>query len=128
MSPILERQLRELVDRFGGAEARGLPSRTTLVSVPGVPLPPGWSSEHTSVHFLVPVGYPLAALDCFWAGNDLRLASGLVPKNAAADNVIPEAGFMGLWFSWHLTGPWDPNRDTLSSWMNVIADRMRRPQ
>jgi hypothetical protein len=41
--------------------------------------------------------------------------------------VIPETAESGLWFSWHLQG-WNPNRDTLSSWMNTIADRLRRLQ
>lgn len=128
MSPVLERQLRDLGERFAAAGTRELPSGTVLVSVPAIPLPPGWSKASTMVHFLVPPAYPFAALDCFWADNDLRLANGNAPQNAGADNAIPEASILCLWFSWHLTGPWDPNRDTLSSWMNVIVDRLRRPQ
>jgi len=128
MSGILERQLSELGERFSAVEHRRLPSGTTLVDVQNVALPPGWSAGLTRVRFLVPVPYPFAALDCFWADNSLRLANGAPPQNAGADNVIPETSEAGLWFSWHLTGPWDPNRDTLSSWMNTIIDRLRRPQ
>jgi hypothetical protein len=128
MSAILERQLCDLDARFGGVEHRRLPSGTVLVQVPDVPLSPGWSAPRTGVRFLVPAGYPFAALDCFWADNSLRLAGGAVPQNAGADNMIPEVGEAGLWFSWHLACPWDANRDTLSSWMNTIIDRLRRPQ
>lgn len=128
MSPIFDRQFRDLGDRFGGAEARPLPSGTLLVSAPAVSLPQGWSANNSNVHFLVPAAYPHATLDCFWADNRLRLAGGGMPQNAAADNIIPEAGIAGLWFSWHLTTPWDPNSDTLSTWMNVVLDRLRRPQ
>jgi hypothetical protein len=128
MSGILERQLGQLGERFGAVEHRRLPSGATLVSVADIPLPPGWSAPCTRVRFLVPPGYPFAALDCFWADNSLRLDGGATPQNAAADNVIPDAGEPGLWFSWHLTGAWDANRDTLSSWMNTIIDRLGRPQ
>jgi hypothetical protein len=125
---ILERQLGELGERFGVVEQFRLPSGNLLVTVQAYPLPPGWSAERTVVRFLVPPAYPFAALDCFWADNDLRLANGAVPQNAGADNPVADAGYAGLWFSWHLASPWDPNRDTLSSWMNTIGDRFRRPQ
>lgn len=125
---ILENQLRDLSDRYPALEATRLSSGAHLISVSGVPLPGGWSKTVTSVRFLVPPAYPFAALDCFWADDDLRLADGRVPQNAGAGNVPPETGTPGLWFSWHLVQPWNPNRDTLSSWMNTIYDRLRRPQ
>jgi Prokaryotic E2 family E len=108
--------------------AEKLPSGTTLVTISAVPLPPGWTKATTSIRFLVPAGYPFAALDCFWADPDLTLAGGRIPQNAAANNSIPEKGEQGMWFSWHLAQPWNPNRDSLSSWMNTVADRLRRLQ
>ncbi|WP_375461437.1 E2/UBC family protein [uncultured Enterovirga sp.] len=125
MNAIVERQLAQLRERFGRVEAAVLGSGTILVTVGAVPLPPGWSAAATSVRFLVPPGYPFAALDCFWADAGLTLARGGAPQASGA-NPIPEVGQGGLWFSWHLTGPWDPNRDTLSSWMNTILDRLRQ--
>lgn len=80
--------------------------------------------EATSLRFLVPVGYPYAALDCFWADQALRLATGGMPQNAAI-NPIPESGEIGLWFSWHLRQPWSSNHDTLSSWIACINERLR---
>ena len=94
--------------------------------VPAVPLPPGWSKSASGVRFLVPVAYPFAALDCFWADEELRLASGQLPASSGSPNPIPETGQSGLWFSWHLVGAWNPNRDTLSSWVNTIHDRLRQ--
>jgi hypothetical protein len=126
MNAILDRQLEQLRERFGAVNTALLGSGTTLVEVPNVPLPPGWSAPSTSIRFLVPPGYPFAALDCFWADTGLTLAGGGTPRNSGA-NPIPEVTQQGLWFSWHLTSPWDPNRDTLSSWMNTILERMRQP-
>ena len=125
---MLEAQLADLKARYPGAEATRLPSGTTLVTVPDVPLPSGWSKAKTAIRFLVPAAYPYAALDCFWADTDLRLAGERMPMNTGAGNPIPEVGQPALWFSWHLAHPWNPNRDTLSSWMNAINDRLRRLQ
>lgn len=124
----LDAQMQRLRERYGDVGAETLPSGTTLVTVSTVLLPPGWTKPATSIRFLVPPGYPFAALDCFWADPDLVLEGGHLPQNAANTVPIPENGGQGMWFSWHLTEPWNPNRDTLSSWMNTIADRFRRLQ
>jgi hypothetical protein len=123
---ILDRQLSDLKERFGHVETLRLPSGTILVSIPSLSVPPGWSAGSTTVRFLVPAAYPFAALDCFWTDEGLRLADGAMPQNSAVGNIIPETSVSGLWFSWHLQGPWDPNRDTLATWVNVIIDRLRQ--
>jgi len=125
---VVDLQLRELRERYPGTEAQALPSGGLLVTVPGVPLPVGWTKRMTAIRFVVPAAYPYAALDCFWADVDLRLAGERMPQSAGAPNPIPETGAQGLWFSWHLAHPWNPNRDTLSSWMNTVNDRLLRPQ
>ena len=125
MSGVVTMQLDELRERFGEAHAQAMTSGTMLVTVPGVRLPRGWSKTSTTIRFLIPPGYPHAQPDCFWADADLRLASGAIPQSSGL-NAIPEATEQGLWFSWHLTTPWNPNRDTLSSWMNSINDRLGR--
>ncbi|RJF90314.1 E2/UBC family protein [Sphingomonas cavernae] len=125
MSGILTMQLEQLRERFGDVQSRPMASGTTLVAVRGVHLPEGWSKASTTIRFLIPPGYPFAQLDCFWADADLRLTGGAMPQSSAP-NGIPETTEMGLWFSWHLTGAWNPNRDTLSSWMNVVIERMRQ--
>lgn len=124
---VLDAQLENLRDRFPQLEARKLSSGTTLVVVPEVRVPDGWNKTRTTIQFLVPAGYPYGALDCFWADSDLRLADGRVPQNTGA-TPIPEVGPGGLWFSWHLAKPWNPNRDTLSSWMNTVLERLRQRQ
>ena len=107
MPGILDMQLEQLRERFGDVQTRRLPSGTTLVIVPGIRLPEGWSMPSTTIRFIVPPGYPFGQLDCFWADPDLRLAHGGVPQNSAM-NPIPETPEPALWFSWHLTGPGIP--------------------
>jgi len=125
---LVDKQLEDLKRRYEGATFRILPSGTRIVTVPHITLISGWNKSQTTVRFLIPSAYPYAALDCFWADNDLRLANNQLPQASGADREIPEANETGLWFSWHLTQPWNPNRDTLSSWMNTVNDRLLRVQ
>lgn len=122
-----EVQIDELRQRYAEVCTQPLPGGATLVTIRSVLLPAGWSKTSTSIRFLVPAGYPFAAPDCFWADNDLLLAGGRTPCNSGNNNTIPETAESGLWFSWHLQG-WNPNRDSLSSWMNTIVERLRRLQ
>jgi hypothetical protein len=120
----LEAQFARLREEYPKAAATPLPDGTTLISVPDVPLPSGWTSDRTNIAFVVPVGYPAARLDCFFADPMLRLAGGGLPMNAAP-NVIPHLNEPRLWFSWHLS-TWNPLRDTLKTYVDVIRHRLGR--
>lgn len=122
----LEGQLGRLQKAFPGSRARALPDATVLVTVPSVPLSTGWSQVTTDVSFVVPVGYPMARPDCFYADVGLRLANGNLPMNTAPQQ-IPHSEDTCVWFSWHLT-TWHPTRDTLLTYVRVIQDRLNRPQ
>lgn len=121
---LLEEQLEVLRSQYPDVAVRHLPSGAALVVLPHVPLAEGWSKKSTAVSFLAPVGYPHAKPDCFWTDADLRLASGATPANTAG-NPIPEINEGGhLWFSWH-TAQWNPNRDSLLTYVNVVKNRLR---
>jgi hypothetical protein len=99
----------------------GAADESLLVSIPAIRLPTGWSQPFTPVWFLVPVGYPAAQPDCFWAAADLRLETGAPPSNAGAQQ-IPVVELHALWFSWHLAN-WNPATDTLSTYARFILRR-----
>jgi len=122
MTTVTQQQLVELT-AARQAVFRQLPSGATLVTITGEPLGQGWSQTSTDIRFLVPVGYPMARPDCFWADQSLRLANGAMPH---ASNVqqIPEAAETALWFSWHVAH-WDPNRDSLVTYLYVIRTRLK---
>jgi hypothetical protein len=73
------------------------------------------------VRFVIPVGYPAAQPDCFWADENLRLASGAIPTNAAAQ-MIPGTAELALWFSWHFSG-WRPSQDDLMTYIRFVLMR-----
>lgn len=93
-----------------------------VIEVPGVMLGPGWCRAATRVWFVVPVGYPGAQPDCFWADADLRLATGGLPQNSGPQ-PIPGTTHQGLWFSWHLAS-WRPATDDVCTYLRFILRRL----
>jgi len=95
-----------------------------LIRVPQYALPAqGWNAPTTTVYFLAVPSYPLARPDCFWTDPQLKLASGGPPQNTSINNSHggPESL---LWFSWHVA-KWDPNHDTLLTYLKVIDRRLQ---
>lgn len=120
---LLQDQLARLAEVHPGVTLTELPGGQSLVHVPAVPLAkPGWSKDSTAVWFVVPVGYPQAAPDCFWAEAPLMLATG-APPHASNVQPVPGLGQPHVWFSWHVQR-WNPNRDTLLSWVYLIRQRL----
>lgn len=124
MNPV-ELQFNILKEYIPSATLQVLADGTYLISVPYIQLPDGWSKPSTAIHFIAPVGYPLARPDCFWADPDLLLASGSQPQNTGISS-IPNLASQHLWFSWHL-GSWNPNDDNLMTYINVIKNRFKQP-
>lgn len=118
---ILEEQLRSLTSVFPGASLLPADGGASLIVVPNVALPSGWSQPSTTVYFLAPAGFPMARPDCFWADASLRLASGGIPQNGGI-SPIPGRGEPLLWFSWHLQS-WNPVADSLLTFLRVIQNR-----
>lgn len=126
MSSIAELQFESLKEAYPGSAIQALSGGTWLVRVPDISLPAGWNQPVTTISFVVPVGYPAARPDCFYADLALRLASGMMPASSGLQPV-PDAGAQQLWFSWHV-GSWNPGRDTLLTYVRVIRDRLNRAQ
>ena len=119
---IIEVQLAELQREFPSATAETRPDGSSLITIHGVALPRGWSQATTSVHFLAPLGFPMAQPDCFWADENLRLAAGGLPKNSGVQ-APPFSVGQKLWFSWHVS-QWNGSRSTLRSFVGVILNRL----
>jgi Prokaryotic E2 family E len=126
MTPI-DHQLAQLSAAFAGARAEKQSNGAYNVEIPGYVLPSGWNTPTATIIFQAPPGYPGAQPDCFWLEADskqpIRLANGGTPQASNDSNPIPGGGPRGTWFSWHL-GKWDPNRDTLLSYVHVIQQRL----
>lgn len=115
-----------LREREPDLHVEALPDGSRVISIPAVPLPPGWNKPQTAVHLVAPPGYPFAQPDCFWTEQDLRLSTGALPQNANLTNPIPHLGTPMLWFSWHLQ-VWNAARDDLTTWLTVVRQRLAQP-
>jgi hypothetical protein len=111
----------QLTASYPGATIIDGADGTSVVVLPVVRLPPGWSVPTTPVWFVLPVGYPAAQPDCFWADPELRLANGALPDNSGSQ-VVPIVQVQALWFSWHLTG-WRPSHDDVTTYARFISRR-----
>lgn len=122
---IFEEQFAVLQEQYPGSTHCPGEGGVTVVTVPNVTLPAGWSKPVVTVKFAAPVGYPLSQPDCFWADRDLLLASGAMPQ--ASNHTNSPDGQSLLWFSWHV-GKWSPNSDSLLTYMKVIERRFQAVQ
>lgn len=119
----LEVHMERLRTRYPAAVIQNVEAGS-VISVPGVTLPAGWSKALTTVHFWAQPGYPYSKLDCFWADPDLRLASNAMPHATGFGNG-PAMLAANVWFSWH-TDHWNPGRDDFLSWMASIRERLNK--
>lgn len=123
---ILDDQLRVLQEEYADASFQPLQDGSYVLTIPGVKLPDGWSEPQTIVKFHIAPSYPHGRPDCFWVEPKLRLKNGAQPQNTNIQ-TIPGTSDAWLWFSWH-PNQWNPNRDTLTTYMNVIRERLKRAQ
>jgi len=123
---ILEQQFQELVGKFPGARCDPIAGGSFVITAPNFLLPNGWTLKVTTIRFIVPVGYPMGRPDCFWTDAQLRIEGNRVPQNTG-DNPIPGGPSPLLWFSWHVQS-WNPNSDTLLTYLRVIEKRFRQLQ
>ncbi len=96
---------------------------TSVVSFHAL-LPPGWNKASTQISFVLPVPFPAAQPDCFYADADLRLATGTMALNSG---IQPLGGVPRVWFSWHVAG-WSPQRDNVSTYIRFIERRLNDPR
>ena len=129
MNPIFAEQFEALKGSYNGvpidASHSPLPNGAHLVTIENVKLE-GWNRSHAKILFVIPPGYPAAQPDCFWVEpGGLRLQNGATPQASNDSNPIPgETALRSTtWFSWHLQS-WNPNKDSLVTYFQVIKQRL----
>ena len=122
MNPV-EAQFEALREIYPNAVRQPLSDGSSIVTVPNVAVPEGWTARETTIRFQVPVGYPMARPDCFWTDESLMLSGGRLPQNTGP-TPLPGGGAPTpqRWYSWHVTH-WSANSDTLITYVNVIRKR-----
>jgi hypothetical protein len=127
--PLIAEHAEKLRRLHPGLRITEMPSgvaQAVLVEVPDVELPDAWNRPTTTVRFLVPLAYPAAPPDSFWADAGLALRDGRPPQGSRVQ-PLPGSAEPLLWFSWHVQ-QWNPNVHTVSSFLQVVKNRFRTPQ
>lgn len=86
------------------------------------PLPSRYNKSRTRLLLRIPRSYRFGKPDMFWTDSDVRLASGALPRQASAEQVL---GKEWLRFSWHAQ-KWDPSRDNLRSYLAFVEDGLSK--
>lgn len=107
--------------KYSNVSLTVLGNGTFLVKLEGFALPSGWKPQRTNVYFLIPTGYPVARPDTFWTESNVSLESG-APVMNTGNNQQPGVPAGLKWFSWHPSS-WNPSRDTLLTWVEMIRRR-----
>lgn len=119
---IVDDHIARLRREFPQAQLVTRPDGSALVRIPDYPLPAGWNAPTTEIVFLVPVGYPMAQPDTFWASDTLRLSIGSMPANSQLN-----ANYGGqkplVWFSFHPSA-WNPQLDDLYTYAKLVRRRL----
>ena len=117
---LVDQQVAAASSQRQGLAIHALSDGTRVVSYEAR-LAAGWSKPLSQIRFVLPVPYPAAQPDCFFADSDLRLANGAMPVNTG---MQPLNGVALVWFSWHLTA-WSPQQDNLLTYIRFIESRLR---
>lgn len=123
-SPTLDAHFKRLQARYTDTTLTPLPSGAALITLPNRPLPDGWAPSSATLHFIAPVGYPVAAPDSFWLAPNVTV-KGAVPTNSSVGQTIPEGNISAHFFSWHLeAGRWLANEHDLLTFVSVCLKRL----
>jgi len=118
-----ELQMEAVRERFPASSLTANADGSWTVEVRDVPLDPQrWSQSSTTMRFILPVGYPAAKPDCFYADPELRLRGGAMPQ-ASNIQALPHSGINQLWFSWHVDY-WNAARDSIFTFVRVVQVRL----
>ena len=84
-----------------------------------------WDSDKTDLLVIAHPTYPNAKMDMFWVNPSISLKSGKAVQ--AADTTESKLGINWLRFSWHVQ-TWNPGKDNLMTYLDVVNDRLRRDE
>jgi len=119
---IAQQQFEKLKSVHADAAYSNLSDGSSLIVVPNISLPAGWSHISTTVRFHLLPAYPNAKPDCFWTDASLKLSSGSEPQ-ASRIQPAPGSAEQLRWFSWHIS-MWSPNKDDLLTYLAAIKTRL----
>lgn len=83
-----------------------------------------WSRNMVDLLVVAHPSYPNAKMDMFWVDPPLTLKDGREPKSVSTVNKCSRNWQQ---FSWHVN-TWNPAKDNLITYLDVVNDRLRRAE
>jgi E2/UBC family protein E len=118
---LLDRQLKRLKDSYPSAVVEHRQDGSALLTVPDLPMPPGWDRPRITISMILPAGYPTAKPSGFETAHDLQLADGRTPTAGRGDHTID--GQRYAHFCWQPSQQWENDEHEL--WKRVKFALMR---
>lgn len=87
-------------------------------------IPKIWNRDVVDLLVVAHPSYPNAKMDMFWVDPPLTLKDGTQPKSVSTVN---KCGKNWQQFSWHVN-TWNPAKDNLITYLDVVNDRLRRAE
>ncbi|SRR6266700_2173624 len=133
MNPYIEDGIDRLRSRWPQAHYEHGKHGGSLIIIPSIILPCGYQETICTVLFEAPPGFPGCVPNHFFTDIDIHLRNGRCPERTYCWHPTLEQGNFpaniwpawrrAMWWSWSLQG-WNPNRDSLYTFMRVVERRL----
>lgn len=120
--PRVTNEIERVKESFPTTQVTVQPDGSIHIEIPNVPLPPGWNKSEATILIIVPIGYPQARPDGFYADSDLRAQNGAKVPDGSGQVQI--AGRNWTRFCWQPT-TWDMSRDNLWKYVKLALSRFK---
>lgn len=117
--------LNEHIDllKAQGFEIEIIDGQEICIIIKNYAIPRGkWSRDTVDLLVITHPSYPNAKMDMFWVDPAITLQNGTSPKAAG---IVSKCGRNWQQFSWHVS-TWNPARDNVITYLDVVNDRLRR--
>ena len=115
VTSLLDRQVERLMEVYAAAVIDHRPDGSILITVPDLPMTPGWDRQAISITLNLPPGYPTAKPSGFETVHDLRLGTGAVPGPGRSE--LSTNGRQFTHFCWQPGQQWENDENEL--WKRV---------
>lgn len=119
--PRIAEEIERVKADYANLQVQQRPDGSIYIFVPSISLPQGWNMQTTKLLVILPVQYPQAPLQGFYADANLKLADGRAPSGGGAATIDNE---QWLRFCWN-PQTWDMSRENLWKYIKFVESRFR---
>lgn len=119
--PRVAEEIERVKADYANLQVQQRPDGSIYIRIPSVSLPPGWNMPATKILVIIPVQYPQAPPQGFYADANLKLADGRQPSGGGAAAIDNE---QWLRFCWSPKG-WDISKENLWKYIKFVESRFR---